>query len=139
MTTLSKICPSKVRALLCLLSMPGLAFAQQTNQSSFAAELWRTGVVLMLVIGMLLASLWLVKRFKAIPSATRDGKILQSIAVGANERVVLLEVQHRQYLVGVTTHQISLLDQWNLTVQNDAELQTSVANINATRPEDIQT
>jgi flagellar protein FliO/FliZ len=121
-----------VLVLLAALLAPVSAAAQAPSSGSFVAELWRTALVLVIVIAMLLASLWLVKRFKAIPSQGAAGKVLQVIPVGPQERVVLLQLPHRQYLLGVTNRQISLIDHWPSGDQALRENELSVTDLKET-------
>lgn len=61
-------------------------------------------VSLAVVLGLMFALVWLLKRFGRIDARSRNYpmKVLTQISVGPRERILLLEVGDRQMLVGVT-------------------------------------
>jgi flagellar protein FliO/FliZ len=66
------------------------------------------GLIVVLAVIFLLA--YIVKRLNLVPS---NGGVIKTIAVtpiGQREKVVLVEVNGQQYLLGVTSQQINLLD-----------------------------
>jgi flagellar protein FliO/FliZ len=66
------------------------------------------GLIAVLALIFLLA--YIVKRLKLVPS---NGGVIKTIAVtpiGQREKVVLVEVNGQQYLLGVTSQQINLID-----------------------------
>jgi len=70
-------------------------------------------VVIMALLGMIfliLALGWLVKRFSGVNfSGGQNMKIMSSLALGAKERVSLVEVNGTQFLLGVTSQSINHL------------------------------
>ncbi len=67
-------------------------------------------LVLLGMIGFIFALAWFVKRFGGMGLAgNRDIKVLSAIAVGTRERISLIDVNGKQFLIGVTTHQITHL------------------------------
>ena len=68
-----------------------------------------------LVIGLLLAVLWGLKRIqshgglKMRPDDSRI-KIIESVSMGARQKVVLLRVDQRDVLLGITPMEIRALD-----------------------------
>ena len=71
----------------------------------------------LLVIVLLGGTLWGLKRFGRMQLQGRPGrsslKILQSISVGARQRIVLVEVENQRMLLGITPQSISGLGQWH--------------------------
>jgi flagellar biogenesis protein FliO len=100
----------KIPAYAFVFLFPSIACAQDGN--SFTGELLRTAVVLLIVLGMLVASVLLVRRFKSFPVAAGGGKVLQVVGLGANERAVVFALHDQRFLLGVTAHQVTLLSQW---------------------------
>jgi len=70
-------------------------------------------VVMMALLGMIFlifALAWLVRRFSGINfSGGQNMKIMSSLALGAKERVSLVEVNGTQFLLGVTSQSINHL------------------------------
>jgi flagellar biosynthetic protein FliO len=85
------------------------AFAVEPAEASpsLSAELVSLILPLLLVVGTLLAAFYLLRRRFGL--ATREGplRVAQVIAVGPRERIVLLDLDDRQLLVGVTSAQIT--------------------------------
>ncbi|XOV88302.1 MAG: flagellar biosynthetic protein FliO [Pseudomonadota bacterium] len=65
-------------------------------------------VALVVVVGLIYALGWLLKRLQA-GAATQSGSIrmLGGLSVGARERVVLLELDGKRILLGVTSTSVS--------------------------------
>lgn len=72
------------------------------------SSLWGLLVPLIAVTMAMLAMLWWLKRGKAL-SGNGPLKVVQAVAVGARERVVVLDAQGRRLLIGVTPSRIELL------------------------------
>lgn len=88
-----------------------VAAAEPADASpSLSAELVSLVLPLLLVVGTLLAAFYLMRRRFGL--ATREGplRIAQVIAVGPRERIVLLDLDDRQLLVGVTSAQITHIE-----------------------------
>ncbi len=49
-------------------------------------------------------------------AGTREMKVVTSISLGARERVALIDIKGKQFLLGVTTQQISHLHSFDETV-----------------------
>lgn len=81
--------------------------ASAPGAGSLLATLFALAVVLGLVVGLG----WLLKRLPGGLAQHRSGlRVVASLAVGAKERVLVVEAGERQLLIGVTSQQISLLD-----------------------------
>ncbi len=90
--------------LLASLSLPAMAAPPEVNLATTLASLLLV-IILILVLG------WLLKRLR-LPSIQGDNnmKIVKQLTVGQKERILLLQVGDEQLLVGVTQHNISLLN-----------------------------
>ena len=53
---------------------------------------------------------YIVKRLKLVPSSGGVIKTIAVTSIGQREKVVLVEVNGQQYLLGVTSQQINLID-----------------------------
>lgn len=74
-------------------------------------------LVLIGMIGLILALAWFVKRFGGMTfSGNREMKVVTSIPLGARERIALIDIKGKQFLVGVTTQQISHLHSFDEAV-----------------------
>jgi len=74
-------------------------------------------VVLLGMIGFIFALAWFVKRFGGMNfTGNREMKIVTSISLGARERVALIDIRGKQFLLGVTTQQISHLHSFDEAV-----------------------
>ncbi|MBM4221506.1 MAG: flagellar biosynthetic protein FliO, partial [Gammaproteobacteria bacterium] len=115
MHVLRKIC-QPVRAAMCVVTtgflsaMPALADTPATGLASgglaagdIASATMRMVIGLAVVLGLLAATAWVSKRFRA-GSGSRGGaiEILTGLSLGNRERVVLLKVGNDQVLVGIS-------------------------------------
>jgi flagellar protein FliO/FliZ len=67
-----------------------------------AGSLAQLTLSLLLIVGLIFAISWLLKRFRiAVPNARGDMAVVDQVAVGPRERVVLVRVGDSQVLVGV--------------------------------------
>lgn len=65
---------------------------------------------LLLVLGVLFAGVWCLRRFKMVgQTGTANLSVIQGISLGAKERAVLIQVQGRRLLLGVAPGQVTLL------------------------------
>lgn len=85
---------------------PGAAFAADTAERG--SLLFGLLVPLIAVTAAMLAMLWWLRRGRAL-SGNGPLKVIQAVAVGARERVVVLDAQGRRLLLGVTSNRIELL------------------------------
>ncbi|MFD2180249.1 flagellar biosynthetic protein FliO [Veronia pacifica] len=78
-------------------------------------KLGTTLISLFLVLGLILALSWVVKRLKVpgLPNGQSGMRIISQLAVGQKERVMVVEVNKEQVLIGVTGQQITLLKTLN--------------------------
>ena len=78
--------------------------------AGFGGMLVQMILVLMLVLGLLLAIAWVLRRAGLTQGAANGHlKILGGVSVGSRERVLLIQVGQEQLVIGVTAAEISLL------------------------------
>ena len=106
------------KILLCLsiLLIPSLVFANTNTASSSTKDIstftnWP--IILLVLVGMIgfiFSLAWFVKRFGGMNfSGNREMKVVTSIALGTRERIALIDIKGKQFLIGVTTQQINHL------------------------------
>jgi len=79
-------------------------------------------LVLALVVGLLYASKWFIQR------RPRGGRRLRFIeAVSNKEKLVLIEIDDRQLLIGVSPQQVNLLTEIDKPVATEADETTSAS------------
>lgn len=67
-------------------------------------------IALLLVVGLILALAWLLRRLPGAALRPHPGlRVVAQLAVGVRERLVVVEVGTQQLLLGVTGEQITLL------------------------------
>jgi len=67
-------------------------------------------LALALVIGLIFALAWLLRRLPGTGLRPGDGlRVVAGVALGSKERAVVVEINGRQLLLGVTPGSISLL------------------------------
>lgn len=96
--------------VLVVLLWPSAAFAANAPEGggSSLSPLLGLLVPLIAVTAALLAMLWWLRRGRAL-SGNGPMKVVQAVAVGARERVVVLDAQGRRFMLGVTPSKIELL------------------------------
>jgi flagellar protein FliO/FliZ len=77
-------------------------------------------VSLLLVLGLIVVCALLVKRFQPMIQMNSGLKVVSSLSLGAKERIVVVQVGDKQLLLGVTSQQISLLENLESPLQKDA-------------------
>ena len=76
-----------------------------------AGSVLSTLFALALVIALVFGLAWMLRRLPGAGARGHQGlRVVASLAVGAKERVLVVEAGERQLLIGVTAQQISLLD-----------------------------
>ncbi|QYJ85040.1 flagellar biosynthetic protein FliO [Shewanella mesophila] len=65
---------------------------------------------LIIVLGLIFLLAYLVKRLKLVPTSHGVLKTLAVTPLGQREKMVLVEVDGQQYLLGVTSQQVTLID-----------------------------
>ncbi|QYK14227.1 flagellar biosynthetic protein FliO [Shewanella rhizosphaerae] len=77
---------------------------------------------LLVVIALIFLLAYLVKRLKLVPTSHGVLKTLAVTPLGQREKMVLVEVDGQQYLLGVTSQQVSLIDKLDtpITIEQDS-------------------
>jgi flagellar protein FliO/FliZ len=76
---------------------------------------------LLVVIALIFLLAYLVKRLKLVPSSHGVLKTLAVTPLGQREKMVLVEVDGQQYLLGVTSQQVSLIDKLDTPITIEQE------------------
>lgn len=75
-----------------------------------AADTLNVVLALLLVVGLIVALAWLLRRSGLAPlGAGGAGRVLASLPLGGRERAVLIEIGGQQLLLGVAAGQVNLL------------------------------
>ena len=80
-------------------------------------SLMRVALSLALIIVMIYAVAWYVRRMRLVTSgATQAMRVVSALSVGGRERVVLVQVGDEQILLGVAPGRVNLLRQYDKTI-----------------------
>ena len=103
-------------------SKPVFSSEKKTNTKPSVAKLSNWPMVILMLLGivcLILALAWFVKRFGGLNMAGgRDMRVLSSVALGARERVAIIDVKGQQFLLGVTTQNINHLHTFDSPVMD---------------------
>jgi len=87
------------------------------NLGSAGGGLWSSFFVILLVLILISALAWLLPRLlkRTIALRTRDGqasslRVIQTVALGARERLVIVRRGDQEYVLGVTAASVNLID-----------------------------
>ena len=96
-----------LRNVMAGLSWPTVAFAADTPEGG---SLW-LGLLLPLVAvsAALLGWLWWLRKGQSLRGTGGPLKVVQAVAVGARERVVVLDAAERRLVLGVTANRVELI------------------------------
>lgn len=64
---------------------------------------------LLFVLGLILVSAWLLKKFNMVTKQNAAMKVVASLPLGAKERIMVVQVGEEQLLLGVSGQQVNLL------------------------------
>ncbi|MEO2281102.1 flagellar biosynthetic protein FliO [Pseudoalteromonas pernae] len=89
-------------------------WAQASVDSGAAGNALNLNVVSMLlslalVVVTIIALAFLVKRFNPHMTTSEDFKVVRSLALGTKERLLVVEIDNKQHLLGVTPNAINYL------------------------------
>ncbi len=79
-------------------------------------------LVLALMVGLLYASKWFMRRR---PRGGRRLRFLEAMALSNKEKLVLIEVDKRHLLIGVSSQQVSLLTELDANFDSDGLVSTA--------------
>lgn len=79
--------------------------------AGLSSELLSMGLSLMLVILLILGLAFVLKRLNPNIVNQKDFKVIRSISLGTKERLLVIELDEKQHLLGVTPNNINYLYQ----------------------------
>lgn len=128
LTLFSKLLAKKLKlkiflgALLSFSSAPLMAAQNEVLSPVNPANIIQMLFALCLVLGLIAALAWLVKRFGLIQApSSLSMRVLSSLSLSGKERVVLVEVGEQQFLLGVSPGQVSRLHTFDEAVVSNSE------------------
>ena len=91
--------------------MPIWALADVTTASGpdLLPSFWRAGFALIVVVGVLVAALWLLRRNAPALRGKRAMSIESALALGERRSLAIVSVEGRRLLVGLAPGQVSLV------------------------------
>ncbi len=97
--------------LAALLAAPPLAAAPQAAPAVLGSgNLLETAGGLAVVLGLLLGLAWVVKRYLAVPGASKGRiQVVGGVSLGPRERAVIVEVEGERLLLGVAQGNVRML------------------------------
>lgn len=114
-------------------------FANPANAAAIspAAGMAQSLIALCIVIAVLFALVWLLRRFNlAGPGSAHGMSVQQGISVGPKERAVVIQVDGRRLLLGVAPGQVTLLKELD-AVAPEATVAAPALSAQATAFKDI--
>ena len=97
------------------------------NNGSYVSTLANMVGGLIVVIALIFVLAYIVKRLNLAPSQHGQIKTIAVSAVGQKEKLLIVEVNQQQYLLGVTSQQINLIDKLSQPVTpNDSVFSKSL-------------
>ncbi len=88
---------------------PAVVLAQDTQSITNPTSVASIFLSLLLVVAIIFALAWVMRRFNVTPSSSGQLKVVASMVAGTRERIMVIEVGDEQHLVGVTANNISHL------------------------------
>jgi len=82
-------------------------------------------VSLIAVLALILALAFVAKKLRIGPANQQGIKLVANLTLGTKERVVVVEVENEQYLVGVTSSHINLLQKLPNNISKNSESASS--------------
>ena len=101
--------------LLLLMSQPAMA-----DSLANSPDYIKMITSLIIVLGIIFMLAFLVKRFNLTGSGAGDIKLIATLPLGTKERLVVVEIEQQQYVLGVTSQQISLVEKLSQPLSSKA-------------------
>ena len=105
--------------LIALAAFPCLAFAQVAAQADSAAQPLRQSanlpglgqivISLALVLGAIVVLALLYKKLQLKMPGSKHFKVVATLPIGQKERILVIEIQGKQRVIGVTPHSVNFL------------------------------
>jgi flagellar protein FliO/FliZ len=110
-----------------LAAAPAEQATRLTESPLSTANLANTAMGLLVVLGVMLALAWLVRRFMQAPGVGRGAvRVLGGVSLGTRERAVLVAVDRRRLLIGVAPGQVRTLADLGETDEPENEAVTDL-------------
>ncbi len=110
----------KFKILFLTLFISNSALSEPTTPSVPNVDLGNMVVALLIVIGLIFACAWFVRRISGATGITsKHVKVLSILPLGTKEKLVLVEAGDTQILLGVTSQQINKVHQFEQPINND--------------------
>lgn len=108
--------------------LPALAVAAEDPAPSLGGSVLQLVFGLALILGLLFATLWLLKKI-SVPRGAEGSmiRVVSAAAVGPRERVVLVDIGEKRLVLGVAPGQVSLLDTLAVPTETSSEPQVNTA------------
>jgi len=96
------------------------SFPSYAVDNSSAPDFLRMIISLIIVLAIIFVLAYIVKKLKITPNSQKHLRTVTSLAVGTKERVVIVEVNNEQFMLGVTSTNVNLLHklEQNINVDN---------------------
>lgn len=89
---------------------------------SASASLIQVTLALMLMVGLILGLAWLARRFgQPLFQQNKHLRLVASLSLGVKEKIILVEVEGKQLVLGVTPQQITSLHVIDTPLKDTAE------------------
>lgn len=111
--------------VLATLLIPNLAAAQSTQSITNPTSVVSIFLSLLLVVGVIFMLAYLMRRFNVTPSSNAQMKVVASMAAGAKERIMVLQVGDEQHLIGITSQQINHLAKLENNIEANSQAMNS--------------
>jgi len=87
------------------------------NAAGTGIDWFRMGASMVLVLGLLAAMFWMLKRMKRLQIQHKGAprlEVLETLSVGPRQKMALVRVGAHQVLVGMTATQFTALGSWDV-------------------------
>lgn len=88
-----------------------------TGTAGLSSELLSMGLSLVLVIALIVGLAFILKRLNPNIVNQKDFKVVRSISLGTKERLLVIELDNKQHLLGVTPNNINYLYQLETPIE----------------------
>jgi flagellar protein FliO/FliZ len=99
---------AKLMAVLLMTAISYPSFANVAKTSN-TPDFLRMVLSLLIVLGVIFLLAFVVKKLKISPNSQKHIRTVANLSVGQKERVVVIEVNNEQFIIGVTAHNVNLL------------------------------
>ena len=93
---------------------------EQVTSSDASDALLPMLLALLFIVFIIYGIAWLAKRFNLTPNNTGHFKLISSMSLGGRERILIIEVQGQQHVIGVTPQNVNHLFKLEHNIENKA-------------------